>query len=411
MVRKISQSKGAKTMLASTAAGRDWVMKALNPACPEDIVGIPDGKATSRVIMKFTQDVIVGPPNALAWTADIMLHSNPWVLAAIKTTDIGAVAYAPILNYEFGANEPAIRQNMYENFEAYRLAYASVTVDLDATDLYNSGTLAAAQYIYEPVPGSIDDSLSAADNTFNNRFSNAWVDQPRPYASLLQIPGCMTGLAKEGCYMPLKLDLANSWRKTNDLRVSFNTFDSVGLLTYNTARHFFNAHGAKPTEPSWPFGRTGTDSAAYGLEFRNCQDTIGHISLQNLDPHATLRMKYIYGFEFMVAPNTNYAMLLKTPPKLDQQAMIAYEIISRELAQAYPKVYNDFAKIVKIIGDIASTILPAIFPGSGVIVRRVADAANVVAPHIQAAGAKIISRVQARRRLRREARAARRSKT
>jgi hypothetical protein len=377
--------------LGTTETGSAWTMKALNPATPLNVVGIPDSSCLSRVVKHFERTVTVSFPAAAAnWSLDMMLHSNPWTPAAYLTFDGVTATHTPVHNTQIGVTDAAIRQFLYDQTESYRVCYASMTAIMDATSITNSGMVAATQYAYLPMDASAY-YLPGGITTYATRLYDIWPDPPRAYDQLIQMPGTYVGEAKDGVYIPLRIDPELRWVNSNDVRLHVNVDDAIagGWHTYSTAGHALPVTGASTR--SWPFGMiSSTDTAGAlipSLQFRNSQRTSAHVAFRNLNAGATIRFTYRMGFEFLVSPGTTYSPDLHVPPPYDPTALEAYKAVATQLKLAYPASYNDWQKIVRTISDIASTVLPWL-PGGSFL----AQAVPLVEKGVMAVGGRIAGR-------------------
>lgn len=354
--------------LGNTESGSNWVMKALNPAAPLTTQGIPDSSCLARVNKHFERTVTVTFPLAAAnWSLDVLLHPNPWTPACFLTNDGVTATFNQVLNTQLGATDGDVRKFIFDQTEAYRISYASMTAIMDATSITNSGLAAATQYIYTPTQcGAIGAPYAFAGVC--RRFG-VWPDPPRSYDQLIQMPGTYVGEAKEGCYLPLRIDPELSWIHANDERLHINVDDAIakGWADADVGASDFPLLAGHST--SWPFGIFscgGGEEPSKVFEYPNSQRTVGHLAMRNLNAAATIRITYRLGFEFLVAPGATYSPDLRIPPSYDSAALEAYKAISTQLKLAYPASYNDWQKIVKTIADVASTVLPFL-PGGKVV--------------------------------------------
>jgi hypothetical protein len=335
-------------------------MKTLNPAAPLTIAGVPDAELASRVIKHYERTVTIQFAAAAAnWNADIMLYANPWTPSAFLTDDGVAPTVTQVLNTQLGATSELVRQFIFENTEAYRVIYGSMTAIMDATSLTNSGLVAATQYTMVPKQLYLDTTVAN-----RLRISNrCWPDPPRNYDQLIQMPGTYIGQAKDGVYLPLRLDIEEPWVRTNDYYAHYSTDDTI-ILGADAYNFYSGAQAAVATPASFPFGLSGTSQAATVFEYPNSQPNIGHISFRNITPTAALRITYRIGVEFLVPPGTLFASDIQLPPSYDPTSIEMYKRVSTKLKLAYSADYNDWQKIVGAIKAAAHTILPMIPAGN-----------------------------------------------
>jgi hypothetical protein len=384
--------------LGDTDSGSAWAMKALNPAAPLALQGIPDSSCLARVVKHFERTITVSFAAAAAnWNLDVLLHPNPWTPACTLTYDGATATFAQVINTQLGASDDAIRTFLYEQTEAYRVCYASMTAIMDATSITNSGLVAATQYMMVPLTGSCEGKTFAIDGVA--RTFEVWPDPPRNYDQLIQMPGTYVGEAKEGCYLPLRIDPELKWVHSNDERLHINVDDAIakGWTGHNLSGSTLPVAAGHTT--SWPFGIYSCDATPTAVfEYPNSQRTVGHMAMRNLNPAASIRITYRMGFEFLVAPGTTYSPDLRVPPPYDQVALEAYKAVASQLKLAYPASYNDWQKIVKTISDIASTVLPFL-PGG----QLLSGIVPVAEKGVLAIGGKIAEKVNQRRAMREQA--------
>lgn len=342
--------------LGNTDTGSAWCMKALNPSSPIAISGIPDSASVPRVVKHFERTVTVSFPTAAAnWNLDALLHPNPWVPAAYLSADGTNSYFTPVYNLQLGTTEPAVREFLYENTEAYRVCYGSMTAIMDATSLTNSGMVAASQYALTPIdacPSMTSGSMALGIT----RGFQVWPDAPKDYDQLIQMPGTYVGEAKDGAYLPMRIDPEIKWTNTNDMKLHMNTGDAVTL--HWNGYDYASTAIATTRQSDWPFALPSTSATTpfKVLAFPNSQRTVAHLAMRNINPATTIRITYRLGFEFLCTPGTNYSPDLHIPPLYDPLALEAYKAVAVQLKLAYPAAYNDWQKIVRTISDIASTV-------------------------------------------------------
>lgn len=397
--------------LGNTQPGAAWCMKALNPAHPSSIEGIPDASSLPRVVKHFERTVTltVGSSQGLTpvtWDTDVIMHPNPWCIAAWQVlTRFGdgttLAQNGPILNTQLGALDSDIQDYLFQNVEAYRVCYASMTAVQDATSLTNSGLVAATQYVWTPTQASAYHGVSGR---LCAKPFDVWADAPKPYDQMIQVPGAYVGVAKEGVYVPLRIDCEHEWKYTNNRNRHINTNDAVAAAwnVWDTVESLVPASSAA----GWPFGMPSALSGdGYKrLTFPNSQRTIGHFSMRNLDAKAAIRVTYRICFEFLVTPGTPFSPDMHVPPPYDPLALEAYKAISTKLNMAYPAAFNDWQKILRTISSVAQTVVPML-PG-GQVLKTIIPALE---RGIQAVGQKIENKVKANQQQKKAA--SRQSKT
>lgn len=369
MSNKLASLIGEQEVLGTTNEGRAWCEKALHPASSVEVkTGVPDFQTMPTMTQTFSFAYTLSAPGAANWEAEVLLHSNPWILGMGRCYDgVAATTFTPFYNTMLGASTTygaAIRQYIYENIEAYRLVAAYMTIELDATSTTNSGTVSASQYILEPCLGTYD----SASGPYVNVPAHVWKDVPKSYTTLVQMPGALVGKAEDGVYIPLRLDKNFPWRKTNERRFHINSAAAATYFAYNGQVCAIPA----PAAADFPFGIDSTNSTpTWYHEFSNASPFVGHASFRNLNPAASLRVSVRHIYELMVPPSVNYASFLRAPCLPDPIALQMYSTIASRLKLAYPADYNHFGDILKEVWRIARTVLPVLFPITGPIMSGI----------------------------------------
>jgi hypothetical protein len=202
------------------------------------------------------------------------------------------------------------------------------------------------------------------------------------------------GLAKDGVYMPLKIDPLSPWISTN--RAEYNTVSSptTAQLPTNaslgrallpaatpTAGTAFPWYGSTyygnpyPAVPAWAF----TDLTLNGdLQVAFQQMNCGHIVLYNLNVGASLTVKVRWGVEMRVEPTSILAPALRPSATHDTLAMVAYSDIAGSLPWAYPSEYNASGKIMDVIKRAWNAVRPRLATGLGFIPHPIAQGAGML---------------------------------
>lgn len=355
---------GVGRALGKTAHGRDFVIKALHPASEITLTkGVPTMLPQPTVLQRMDLTFVVQPPAgcATAWTANAMLYANPWCLGCVVTNDGATTEYNSFFNSILGSTATfgsAIREYLYNNVEQYRLVHASATAILDATATTDSGMIASAQYILEPVPMTNDTSSGVVSRCW--RKTDFWSDTPKSYSVLSMMPSAYTGSARDGVYVPLKLDPDFPFVRTNDVTCLVNNVDAAPM-PYDDPTSDWPAAGTSGV--GLPFGTPSCDrTPSYVICPRNCSRFVSQTYFSNLNPAASLRFTLHYTFEFIVPPSVVYASFIRAPSDPDPQALMAYVYIAQRLKDAYPAEYNHVGKILESIWSVVKGGLSALVP-------------------------------------------------
>jgi hypothetical protein len=375
-LREVIEASGSS--LGATEQGKAWCVKALHPSDPvTDVVGIPDWSCMSSVLMNCQQQVNFSPAYAASWDADIYLMSDPASPVLVQTylSSGGTITSTNVTNTTFGATTSAATAAWLADFQRWRVCYEGLSVYLNASKMYDEGTIAACQYVAAPRKIDLTGAVTAGGIYMNPFAVRRFHTEDVPsYANLMKAPNAYVGEARDGCYMPLRLDTNHAvWRDETDVTVSASTWQA-GLPTTAPA----SVWPYMDCVPAWSTGATGQIQGTQHLVPASAY--IGVISLKGLNPNAKITLCLRAGFECQVTPDSGYAPFQRMCPLSDEVAYNSYFAISRQLKDAYPVEYNDFGKLWDVIKQVARTIDPFLgFIPGGNVVRGVGRAVgNVV---------------------------------
>lgn len=351
-----------KVALGETEEGRNWSLKALHPSDPIcEVTGVPDQTSCPTTFLNWQQQATVTNPSQGVWEATITFFADPSVFAHVVTTapdGTGVVAYNIINTAYDGIGLPvqiAAENFLHSGFTRWRLGYAGLTVHCDGPSLANQGSVVAGQATVEPEVGLalvMDPQFVAPHKGVHY---NTLQDQPT-YSRLLSLPNAYTGLAKDGVYMPLRLDSNHAqWHSMND-----QVFDLTCLPIGVPGGYQLPV---APQRGTWPYhdidvvyqDAVGIHGTSHLLPM---VPTFGTIAFKNLGPEVNLNLSFRVGCETQVAPSSSYMPYVRVSPAYDPTALSTYFRISRELKDAYPADYNDLGKLWSVIKGAASVIAP-----------------------------------------------------
>lgn len=351
--------------LGTTKSGSDWCLKALHPAFDESLsVGVPDLQSGSSVLYTFQALVDIAPPSAgtTNWDLDLLLWPDPVLVGMYRAANTTNTNIRVIENRQLENSPADTWPQLVDHFcgtvERYRMAYGSITMHMDATALTNSGAIAVAQYPYLPMKCSY---ANAGMGYPAARSIYAWPDLPKTYPNLVNLPGAFSGEAKDGCYVPFKID-SFDYKQTNDKTVHVNCNDTTTFLTPDTDGIWdYNIPASVADYPKGIASAINT-SAGKPLVLRHTHHNVVHIAARNLNMAAHFRGTIRVAYECKVPPGSSVSSFAKTVPGYDPIAIDAYYAISRSLADGYPASFNSLETILDTIFNLASTILPTIVP-------------------------------------------------
>lgn len=332
------------------------------------------------------QRIFVTPDDTQdTWNCAFYFISDPTMFGLVYTTNAsGSVsAYFPVFNTALsGVGTTEAAAAWIAGFEQWRSCYAGVTTYLNAPALANQGQVAAAQYPCRHRDlGMISGTTMVAGDQLDRRLSlYPCVDFPTAvmptYGSLVRMPQSYTGHAKDGCYMPLKLDSNhNVWHTASDY-----VYDLTGMgqasTYYNTPSGTSNCNGLY-----CDCQRAGFTDAGVGLgepHLLPCLQNMGCVYYTGISKDATITIQLRLGFEARCWPESAFASYLKLPPAFDPVALRSYFLIARELKDAYPASYNDLGKLWEVIKTVGSNILGFLPPQIQIPIRAGLGAASLL---------------------------------
>lgn len=368
ILRKLIESHGRS--FGSTESGRAWCIKALHPSDPSgEILGLPDQSARSVVFHNYPQTITVthATGGTGAWEVVILFKADPTCPVSCYGTDSdGTHPFTQdVPNTVWGANVNDATLAFTDAVEAWRVAYAGVTVNLDAPVMTNQGNVVAAQYV--PMPVDLGPCTYGTHPTVNHVVKYQVADAP-VYEMVMQMPSAYTGLAKDGVYMPLKLDSNHQkWWTASDGMV-FDASGAAWTLDVNgnswippTLTAGTCGVGLYPaTNELWWEAAGAPDGWEGGVHLLPCSQQVGCIAFKNLHQDSALRITYRLGVECCVQPGTPLTPSQHISPEYDREAIESYYAIARRLNDAYPASYNDMGKLWEVIKQIATFIGPAV---------------------------------------------------
>lgn len=388
-------------MFGDTPTGRDWCIKALHPSDPAvSVVGVPDQSCASTVFLNWQQTNNILPPSSTStstWSADIHVLPTPFEFGNARATQSGETPIVtPFPNLALGASGPLAYTALSGTYERWRLAYMGVTVYHDAPALSNQGTVVAAQYVVEPTivcpPATLVGNALLSANSPVVRYQTA--DLP-VFERLITMPNAMAGQAKDGVYMPLRLDSNHcQWQSGADRAYEASSAGAGnGIVTYSSNAPdvpsilFPDVAQISPVVTAGVFsGITG------GVVGRLGSPLTGGICFTNLSAGSRLTCVWRVGFECMVQPGTAMTSFQHVSPAYDRTAIDNYYRISRELKDAYPADYNDLGKMWDVVKKAANFVAPVLrlVPGGAALESGARFASGLIDPMI--AGSKAKSR-------------------
>lgn len=370
--------------MGNTKEGASWCLKALHPATKIDNVlrGIPDADSYPCVIMEYEQVINLGSPAAGDWFAEIYAIPHPVHPLSVATHSGAVTAYGGLINATLSSGATGYSEysaRFAQLCHSYRMLYHSMTIDLDASALSNKGTIVAAQFpmardvLNISIPNPALPTYQVPIHVVRTNWANNF-----PGSKISQLPGSYSGLAQDGCYMPLKLDPSSPWVNSHNMHYVLRADQTVALsdtdVNFYNAANLPNASTAGQTFPF--FGGVATapasvpctdlwykvaDSQMYGDATIPLQQfNVGLASAYNLDVNARLTVTVRWGVEMRVHPTSVLAPSMQPSCMVDDLAMKAYSDMAATLPWAYPSSYNAENKLATFLKQAWTVVKPAL---------------------------------------------------
>lgn len=322
------------------------------------------------------QSVYTVSPTAGAtgvWALDGQLIPHPLTFGAVSYTDSVGIHNVEMLNSQVqGASYKLRLQSFLEDFQRWRLAYASVTIYQDGPDLANQGTVVVCQKPLEPPRFNLYDGFNGADSAdgLHHAFHMEDTDLPS-YAASQAMPNAYFGRSREGVYIPLKLTKTHqTWHSHRDLTYQASAAQLLPVTTTGYGGQLVLPVSADlETTGQYPFlSLNDVHQAEDAVTLRTaivgdltsdfCNENWADFSFKNMAVTTSLSFFFRFGFEVQVQPASILSPHLKLSPPSDPVAIETYFRIARELKDAYPADFNDAGKIWDVISSIAKTVAP-----------------------------------------------------
>lgn len=407
--------------LGGTPDGKAWCRKALHPADHEIMATrFPGGSAVPTVSSNFTQVMELVPDPAVqghvtSWNVRVFLRQDPVVPASIVVTTMvdngtSTVRSFPWINRTVSNHEVILAdkysipgtKTLNESFEKfvkgknfYRLTHLGLTMEHVCSSTTNQGTVLSGQYAIEPTITSLTgypftERLSDGTYVFGTdldgqfpargtisgpdagQFMLHTAPQVRHYGEgpmdeqmLLQATNGYTGSAKDGLYIPLKLDHPSRFINVDKKYILMGNDGDQTVLR----QVFHQRLGRWGKTTGWPYHAlydtqdgAGTDPILM-VGCKECGSSVSDTVIKGLDPHASFRLYLRGGIEYVPEIDSETACFARMSPLPDELAVRMYQEITCRMKDAFPRDYNDKSKLLQVIDGLAKRLVPAIDKG------------------------------------------------
>lgn len=403
--------------LGGTPDGKAWCRKALHPADHEIMATrYPGGSTVPTVSSNFTQVMELVPDPGIndvaTWDVRIYLRQDPVIPVSVELTTRSQVYPSTTKTFpwvnrtvcdhvllEGGQYRTPGTKKVNAAFDAfrkgknfYRITHMGLTVEHVCSSTTNQGTILSGQYNVEPVVATLagyPSTVSANPNTYLGAATNSgkfpvttskddgtftcytaphsrfYSEGPMDPEMLLQATNGYTGPARDGLYIPLKL---NSPDRFVNVDKKYVLFGYKGEPT-EVAQVFGNRTGKYASTTGWPYfceqdmevAAASAPRLLYGC--KECGPAISDTLIKGLDAHASLRLYLRVGVEYVPEIDTETACFARMSPLPDELAVRMYQEISCRMKDAFPRDYNDKSKLLRVINDYAKRLVPMIDKG------------------------------------------------
>lgn len=378
---------------ATTEGGYQWLRKALHPA--DSTIKAPRAPshgtrptATQECTVTFQVDAPTADPDepTAPWRLGLFLKNDVLcplqVFKANETLNHPERTWFTCINQCFsGGIQPVAHDRPVDEFrqlvnslraaaEQYRLNALSVTATFIGATLTDQGSVISAQMadahqdlstheVHQQVvrsgvsiPGVLLPQLVPS--------SDSMVMGAAPYVTR----------AKEGVYVPYKIQCPGVWRSTDDLRRVCRA--ETAMENKLSAWHDFNAL-------SYPDGNMDPDETP-GIWYAPGDDNLSATWFTGLARTTSFRVTYRISIEVMTRPDSVLAPFCELPALPDEHALAMYYEIASRMKDGYPAVDNEkstlltkIREIARGIWDITSPALALAVPGAGPILKAAVD--------------------------------------
>lgn len=315
----MNQIQAMGVSLGKTPHGIAFATRALHPAhAVIGCEGIPDNTCLPSCMLEFrqnwTQSAPAGTTNS--WSYLFVAIPSPIMLTASTVTNDATTPvttdYYWYNNQISGSGAVGKSTTWLQAVNAARLVYYGVTLFMDAPALSDQGTMCGAQ---------VQQTWKV---TYNLTTPTAAYNGPAlGYDNLINLPGAVQWVAREGAYVPIKLSSSNQYIQQSTV------YSYSGLTSPTTAQ----------TIPQILDGMLGV------------------LSFKNLSVNTSIRVTLRMGVEVQVPPSSPYSPFTRVPLMPDSDAITSYFTIASRLTDVYPASYNDWGKLWGVIKKVAGSVL------------------------------------------------------
>lgn len=404
----------------NTPTGSAWASKALHPAAGHTGAGIPDGQSRATAKLATTTTHIVSHPagSGETWDTDLVFFCHPLCFGYEHSVYGAGDRQSNFWNPTFyGDGDPTLIWDRYmvgtekflEMAERYRPTYYSVTLTPVCSSTTNQGTIIAAQYPQDCRMYNTQVTYVVADGKGKTRAESPAPEHPRrglfanrsalmadvekrggpdalnhsspvngyDYRRTTQIegwpqyyndlnaltilPSAYSAAFADGVYAPYKFTPdSRLWKNSKDVHDYSSAADLAEFELHPTTTTAAITPACTLGYPYVMQGVTGGNGNGNPTIPRGDHNVI-HIAIRGMSAAASFRLTIRAGWELETLPGSSIAPFTDGPIEPDPAALLAYSLIVRKLADAYPEKYNSWEQLISVIekaADAAGVVIP-----------------------------------------------------
>jgi len=365
------------------------------------LIWSPPGDANTAVIVtaiagtNFNSATKASTPTLTVQVQSAQEYQYVSGFLGVKIYDTSSGAGSAPANLDMNAYFPASFPT------AFRTSYKSLTASLTASSLNNQGTVFSTQFARPLVDTG---SLFTEDNILNVPYVASGQSFAIPFDEStinLLSPGAETRPAKDGVYMPLRLNgpsqpfVSSSGLAGRTLSRVYvdGVLNNVATALYTGLPYFATGTPAAPTVSSGynavpsvalPLANprnsvsttsqyagfadvltAGYNSGSYMSKFASFDTgfdntATGVILFRGLSPLATVTLQTYIGLEMIPRQDSPLRAFVRTPCPPDRRAIDLYYDIANSMPTSYPARYNSFGALLPFLVEAAKQVLPQI---------------------------------------------------
>lgn len=274
---------------------------------------------------------------------------------------------------------------------AFRPTYRGVTCHQVSSDLYNGGTVTAAQY--DAALRDTNSWMERGDSDSVNHFHGVlFGTQPMTEKDMTDmVPGTQIREAKDGVFVPLRLSpgtptpIKSLLGRVNcvntNIKIAGRTqpFDIANLSALPVI--LLEQRAATYELPWWMENlMLRPASSGYVADSGIAPGNATTIIFRGLHKQASVSVQCFMGNEYIVGPLSPFNGVTQRPSRFDPRALELYNFLSHELATVYPASANSFGTALAAAAKLAQTYIPRIVNFVRPHVPRLLEAAKTSIP-------------------------------